>query len=334
MALQDGPKDTTGHVDGEGVTPVVEASQAHPGGSLVSSDSSTRAEPHEADGGHEPPSSSSSDDEDQVQEACPKWAQNLILQLATQAGKAKRRQSEALDQMVKVFSDSQEAAQRHKIPKAPTYSVQKLKLEATVGEVEDWIAGIIEVNATMAPGQPDRYYVVVSACRKIFALAQTGTCAAYYSDFVSLTSQLGWTETKILIALFERNLKDHVKDILAQKAKDVPKDTLEAFAMYCTAVDNSIYARHIERKTSRYNPGPRAAQHISVPRPMPTLPTGDPMDLDSVSMPFRYNQNGTTAWGICWRCGSPDHVARSCAKRHKAAIKQATLQSDDEDSKN
>ncbi|KAL5601262.1 uncharacterized protein BROUX77_005573 [Berkeleyomyces rouxiae] len=160
MALQDGPKDTTGHVDGEGVTPVVEASQAHPGGSLVSSDSSTRAEPHEADGGHEPPSSSSSDDEEQVQEACPKWAQNLILQLATQAGKAERRQSEALDQMVKVFSDSQEAAQRRKIPKAPTYSVQKLKLEATVGEVEDWIAGIIEVNATMAPGQPDRYYVV------------------------------------------------------------------------------------------------------------------------------------------------------------------------------
>ncbi|KAL5598488.1 uncharacterized protein BROUX77_006322 [Berkeleyomyces rouxiae] len=99
------------------------------------------------------------------------WAQTLFAQVAEQTEKAEQRQQkaleradqrqkEALDQMAKTFRDSQEAAWKHKIPKAPAYSVQKLKLDAAIGEVEHWLVGIQEVNAAMAPDQPDRFYVV------------------------------------------------------------------------------------------------------------------------------------------------------------------------------
>ncbi|KAL5601330.1 uncharacterized protein BROUX77_005579 [Berkeleyomyces rouxiae] len=67
----------------------------------------------------------------------PTWAKLWMAHTAEQQRKAEERHRVTLKEMTKAMIQNQEANSRPKIPKTPPYSVQKLKKDATLGEVED-----------------------------------------------------------------------------------------------------------------------------------------------------------------------------------------------------
>ncbi|KAL5627946.1 hypothetical protein BROUX41_002694 [Berkeleyomyces rouxiae] len=90
-----------------------------------------------------------------------------------QERKTDERHRTTLEEMTKAMIKNQEANSRPKIPKTPPYSVQKLKKDATLGEVEDWLSGLQEVNQMLAPNQPDRFYVMWASNQMTQAMSKT-----------------------------------------------------------------------------------------------------------------------------------------------------------------
>lgn len=103
----------------------------------------------------------------------PTWAKLWMAHTAEQQRKAEERHRVTLEEMTKAMIQNQEANSRPKIPKTPPYSVQKLKKDATLGEVEDWLSGLQEVNQTLAPNQPDRFYVMWASNQMTQAMSKT-----------------------------------------------------------------------------------------------------------------------------------------------------------------
>lgn len=198
-----------------------------------------------------------------------------------------------------------------------------------------------------------------TAERQIFSLKQTGNVSSYHSEFVTYATKLGWTEGTFPIALFHKGLSDHLKDVIATHIHSAPKDSLDKYANWVMALDNSLTARKEEKKSAffSFNPksssqppskGHQQSQHkqnsfpshkfhtqsgwstFNQPRQQswsfskPSAPPqshqraastphfnkGDPMEVDAISLPFKYKDGKKGAWavGICWKCGKNHHM--------------------------
>lgn len=169
---------------------------------------------------------------------------------------------------------------------------------------------------------PDQY---ATAEREIEKLTQTSSCSAYYSQFVTLIAQLGWTEEAVKIHYFRRGLKEEIKDMLV--GRDLPNITTE-FASLCIKLDNQIEARSREKQiwkkgtpiTSltpfppqflKQNQPPVSVQNFKTPtsHSTPCHTTEDPMELDSASRKAYRKANN-----LCTYCGAPGHWVKSCPK--------------------
>lgn len=167
---------------------------------------------------------------------------------------------------------------------------------------------------------PDQY---ATAEREIEKLTQSSSCSAYYSQFVTLIAQLGWTEEAVKIHYFRRGLKEEIKDMLV--GRDLPDITTE-FASLCIKLDNQIEARSREKQISKkgapttsltplppqlikQNPSPVSVQDYKTPisYSTPSYATGDPMELDSASRKAYRKANN-----LCTYCGAPGHWVKSC----------------------
>lgn len=183
---------------------------------------------------------------------------------------------------------------------------------------------------------PDQY---ATAEREIETLTQTASCSAYYSKFVTLIAQLGWTEDAVKIHYFRRGLKEEIKDLLV--GRNLP-NLITEFASLCIRLDNQIEARAREKKIPRSE-----AQRLSSTVPpqflkssqppisveqykapvsysVPSHITGDPMELDSAS-----RQAYRRANNLCTYCGASGHWVKNCQKlKSKNKIATATTGSD------
>lgn len=166
---------------------------------------------------------------------------------------------------------------------------------------------------------PDQY---ATAEREIENLNQRGSCSSYYSQFVALIAQLGWTEDSVKIHYFRRGLKDSIKDNLV--GKDCPT-TISEFAALCVKLDNQIEARRREKfflpESSKQLPTflrPQIMSHFQkpienhtsdTPQPMSNQPVSDPMELDAASRKSYRRANN-----LCTYCGVSGHWVRDCGK--------------------
>lgn len=130
-----------------------------------------------------------------------------------------------------------------------------------------------------------------TAYRKIKALRQTGSCAAYASRFRELVVYLDWTD-KSKIAAFREGLKDSVRDLLITVR---PKPTIfDEFVKICVEIDNAVHENELDKRHAK--PGdaskstnrsqPKQTTPAPTPRPAvsstPSLPMAEPMQIDAM----------------------------------------------------
>ena len=83
-----------------------------------------------------------------------------------------------------------------------------------------------------------------TAYRKITALCQTSSCAAYASCFCELVVYLNWTD-KYKIAMFKEGLKDQVCNLLIMV---YPKPILfDDFVKIWIEIDNAIHENELDK---------------------------------------------------------------------------------------
>jgi len=216
---------------------------------------------------------------------------------------------------------------------------------------------------------------IATAERQIFNLRQTGNVSSYHSEFVTYATRLGWTEGSFPIALFHKGLSDHLKDVIATHIHSAPKDSLDKYANWVMALDNSLTARREEKKSSfsfnsksSSHPAPKGPptfqskqnsfptfqpskqsgwlssnqprqQSWSFSKPpappqnhqraasTPHFNKGDPMEVDAISLPFKYQngKKGAIAVGICWKCGKNHHMKQCPQYKPQAHAMQTSF---------
>lgn len=178
---------------------------------------------------------------------------------------------------------------------------------------------------------PDAY---ATAERDIETISQKSSCSAYYSQFVALIAQLGWTEDAVKIHYFRRGLKDSIKDILV--GRELPTSICD-FANLCIKLDNQIEARTQERRGSKQFRNSNMSfghqltdtKHAleSVEKSKITLPenhnrpvVGEPMELDAISRKAYRRANN-----LCTYCGGAGHWVKNCTKARNKTLAAATI---------
>ena len=151
---------------------------------------------------------------------------------------------------------------------------------------------------------PDAY---ATSERQLEALRQEASCAAYYAKIVSLFSLLGWAEPKVQIHHFRKGLKEVLKDALVGKKMPV---TFPEFAAECITLDNEIFARIREKKSSNspesnqtFNPLPKFKPTLTVQQPFSENSGGDPMELDNSEAGKAARKAYRRANNLCGYCG-------------------------------
>ena len=185
-------------------------------------------------------------------------------------------------------------------------------------------------------GDPDREK---NMSKKLRALKQTTSTAAYRTEFDNISQYLGWDEAAFREYFYE-GLKESVKDSLAL----VPQEP-ESFKDYqdlCIRLDNRIF----ERKQDSRGPNHKPAANLHTRRPTQAHPNPKPpvqvnnftrgptpMDLDAGAnrkyKPLTPQERQHRMQNqLCLYCGKPGHRAGDCpAKQTRPARLQATLTS-------
>ena len=177
------------------------------------------------------------------------------------------------------------------------------------------------------------------AYRKIKALRQTGSCAAYASCFRELVVYLDWTD-KSKIAAFKEGLKDQVHDLLIMVH---PKPTIfDEFVKICIELDNAVHENELDKRCTKSGSTLNTADHIypnqtyHSPTPyystsaitpltaMPALPPGKPMSIDATKTrhgPLTQAEcDHRCANNLCLYCGG-NHFINVCPNMSDTAKK-------------
>ena len=148
------------------------------------------------------------------------------------------------------------------------------------------------------------------AIQRLLALKQTGKATDYAAEFRLLLARgKSRPDDSFLVTMFRNGLKDSLQRAIA--GKEPHKPTFDTYANWVITVEERLANTRPTTSSSRTESG--------IPRPtQPTRPTAAPTDSrDPVAMDVDRAQrrHGTH----CYVCGSPDHLANACAKRHRVA---------------
>lgn len=177
----------------------------------------------------------------------------------------------------------------------------------------DWITPYVETHSPIL----DNYQIFISAFKnsflnldsknaesEIFKLKQgKAPVSLLVSNFQRLAFEAD-ISGKALFPLFYRALNEDIKDEISKLARP---DTIEKYYELATQIDNRIFERKQERRSSS----------VSVPRPTKPDPKEEPMILDSTrytklsaeERKRRRDQN------LCRYCGSDEHLITACPLR-------------------
>jgi hypothetical protein len=171
-------------------------------------------------------------------------------------------------------------------------------------------------------GDPDRERTLT---RDLQTLVQTGSAAAYTTEFFRLSAFLGWND-QALQAQYYSGLKPEVKDALALSDKTLK--TVQDLANFAIRIDNRLFER---RQENRRNPTPM--RHTPTPPIGPrtpiTFPSGPtPMVLDANRPRFQplspEERQYRMRHGLCLYCGQKGHVAIACPNHRSQQRPRAT----------
>ena len=163
------------------------------------------------------------------------------------------------------------------------------------------------------------------AYRKIKALRQTGSCAAYALRFRELVVYLDWTD-KSKITAFKEGLKDQVCDLLIMVH---PEPTIfDEFVKICIELNNAIHeneldkcraksgstlntADHIYPNQTYHSPTPYYSTTATTPSTdIPALPPSKPMSIDATK-----TRRGPLTQAECDHCRA-NNLCLYCGGNH------------------
>ena len=162
-------------------------------------------------------------------------------------------------------------------------------------------------------GDPDRKRTFT---RSLQSLTQTGSAAAYATEFFRLAAFLQWND-QALQAQFYAGLKPDVKDALA--LSDSNFETVQALSSFAICLDNRLFERCREgRRTSA--PAPQTALPTTIPHTPNFSPSGPaPMVLDANRPRFQTlppeERQHRIRHGLCLYCGKAGHTTIACHNR-------------------
>lgn len=168
-------------------------------------------------------------------------------------------------------------------------------------------------------GDPDRER---NTTRRLQALTQTSSAAAYSAEFFQLSAFLNWNDDA-LRAQFYTGLKSEVKDALALSNSD--PDSVKGLSDLAIRLDNRIHERRMDqRRPSR----PAAYQTSTKPPFTPRSVTANspatstPMEIDATKgkkfQPLTDEERKRRIDNnLCLYCGNPGHRAGQCPNKGK-----------------
>jgi hypothetical protein len=181
-------------------------------------------------------------------------------------------------------------------------------------------------------GDPEREKTM---SKKLRALRQTSSAAAYRTEFDAISQYLTWDQSALKQYYYE-GLKDSVKDSLALSDLDPP--LLKDFQDLTIRLDNRLFERKQESKHGRPSL-PKFTKtttnnnrsHGSAPKPAVTVNTyGAPMDLDGTKnkkfKPLTPQERAfRMANRLCLYCGKEGHRANDCPVKKRPGSISAVI---------
>lgn len=181
-------------------------------------------------------------------------------------------------------------------------------------------------------GDPDR---IRSLTRELQTLKQTGSAAAYSSQFCQVSAYLNWND-EALRDQFYSGLKSEVKDALAYS--NVDWTTFKELSNLAIRLDNRLFERRSDNSRST---GARAAPHNSTRASGTTPSSSDSSAMDLDGTKSRKFQPLTDAERkrrrdnkLCMYCGEAGHFAGQCPKKSNSSPARIQATISDEQAKN
>lgn len=159
-----------------------------------------------------------------------------------------------------------------------------------------------------------------TAERKLRRLRQTGSAAAYASEFQQVMSHLLWDESA-QIALFESGLKNEIKREMIHRERPTRIDQMMELAIQ---IDNQIYEWQRDQYEARQW---RSGKHRSYGRYQSNEkrrvtkrdPYGpEPMEIDATDQ----KNKGKKPERKCYYCDQTGHMVRNCKKRKQDQLRK------------
>jgi len=173
-----------------------------------------------------------------------------------------------------------------------------------------------------------------TAERKLEALRQTSSVAAYAATFQQYTPRIGWNN-EALLAQFRLGLKPDIKDLLINQPT-LPTN-LSEYINLCIKLDQRVIERRWEKGSRASHPGANTA------RKRHETPRRNPNEMDWEFSATKGSPRKRTAHStqgsltpaqrkeridknLCLYCGKPGHKARECRAKEQPGPRMASTQ--------
>jgi hypothetical protein len=238
-------------------------------------------------------------------------------------------------------------------PRRYAEDFQRVGLLGTLltGSAQSWFAPLVETSSPLLTnfpafvaeleatfGDTDRRR---TAFNRLYSLQQgLRAASAYASEFRQIACDVDWDE-QALRDLFRQGLRSDIKNLLLNFPEPT---TLQEAISQAVRCDNRLFELHQEERSNRMpQHRPSSSRHPGLWPAVPTatrLPTPDsdfpaPMEIDRAHVQPRVGtqRQHRQANGLCYHCGAPGHIARSCPVRgyryqpHRLAAQHSSQQS-------
>ena len=243
---------------------------------------------------------------------------------------------EKFDGKISKYRDFLASIKNYFVLQGARYPTEEIKIRfigtLLTGDPLTWFRSLIEADAEVLTSMDlfldefkanyDDPFVRNHAQASLGRLRQAkSSVVTYAAKFQRIASDTGYN-AEAKISVFRFGLNDDVKDVLASSLEEPVE--FEAFVNYCIKIDNRLYERRLEKKTSGAVLVPHRNNFTRRESPAASSSATVPMDLDALqvtpgkSKKLSNDERTRRIKGnLCLYCGEAGHRIAGCPKKSK-----------------